>query len=402
MKKSLTKKIAVYTLVMSLAAFSMAGCSGNSSSASDGSSVVKTSSGGEVSYTNNTDYTSLLDISDLFSNRDLKQEADTSEAQNIALESGSDITISQEGVYVLSGSVENCTIIVNTDKESKVQLVLDGVSITNDNSPAIVVVSADKCFVTTTDSENTFKVTGSFTETEGLDTDAVIYSKDDLVLNGKGTLNIESTDNAVTAKDDLKITGGVYNFTCTGKGFQANDSILINDGTFNIKTNNDAFHSENNDDDKLGYIYIAGGSFELNAEDDALQSHSAIQIDGGEFSITAHEAIEATTLQINGGKFTISASDDAINATQTSTAYSTAVEINGGEITMTIGQGDTDAIDSNGDIVVNGGYIDITANSAFDYDGTASYNGGTIIINGEQVNEIPQPQQMGGKGRTDK
>ena len=69
---------------------------------------------------------------------------------------------------------------------------------------------------------------------------------------------------------------------------------------------------------------------------------------------------------------------------------------------MTIGQGDTDAIDSNGDIVVNGGYIDITANSAFDYDGTASYNGGTIIINGEQVNEIPQPQQMGGKGRTDK
>ena len=402
MKKSLTGKIAVYTLVASLAAFSMAGCSGNSSSASDGSSVVKTSSGGEVSYTNNTDYTSLLDISDLFSNRDLKQEADTSEAQNIALESGSDITISQEGVYVLSGSVENCTIIVNTDKESKVQLVLDGVSITNDNSPAIVVVSADKCFVTTTDSENTFKVTGSFTETEGLDTDAVIYSKDDLVLNGKGTLNIESTDNAVTAKDDLKITGGVYNFTCTGKGFQANDSILINDGTFNIKTNNDAFHSENNDDDKLGYIYIANGSFELNAEDDALQSHSAIQIDGGEFSITAHEAIEATTLQINGGKFTISASDDAINATQTSTAYSTAVEINGGEITMTIGQGDTDAIDSNGDIVVNGGYIDITANSAFDYDGTAAYNGGTIIINGEQVNEIPQPQQMGGKGGTDK
>lgn len=402
MKKSLTGKIAVYTLVMSLAAFSMAGCSGNSSSASDGSSVVKTSSGGEVSYTNNTDYTSLLDISDLFSNRDLKQEADTSEAQNIALESGSDITISQEGVYVLSGSVENCTIIVNTDKESKVQLVLDGVSITNDNSPAIVVVSADKCFVTTTESENTFKVTGSFTETEGLDTDAVIYSKDDLVLNGKGTLNIESTDNAVTAKDDLKITGGVYNFTCTGKGFQANDSILINDGTFNIKTNNDAFHSENKDDDKLGYIYIANGSFELNAEDDALQSHSAIQIDGGEFSITAHEAIEATTLQINGGKFTISASDDAINATQTSTAYSTAVEINGGEITMTIGQGDTDAIDSNGDIVVNGGYIDITANSAFDYDGTAAYNGGTIIINGEQVNEIPQSQQMGGKGGTDK
>ncbi len=63
-----------------------------------------------------------------------------------------------------------------------------------------------------------------------------------------------------------------------------------------------------------------------------------------------------------------------------------------------MGQGDTDAIDCNGNITVNGGTIDITAQmSSFDYDGTATYNGGTIIINGQEVNSIPQ-SMMGGGG----
>ena len=74
------------------------------------------------------------------------------------------------------------------------------------------------------------------------------------------------------------------------------------------------------------------------------------------------------------------------------------VEVNGGSITIVMGQGDTDAIDANGNIIVNGGTINITAQvSSFDYDGTAEYNGGTIIINGSQVDSIPQ-SMMGGGG----
>lgn len=58
---------------------------------------------------------------------------------------------------------------------------------------------------------------------------------------------------------------------------------------------------------------------------------------------------------------------------------------------------DTDGIDANGSIIVNGGTIDVTGNSTFDYDVSAQYNGGTIIVNGTQVNEIPQ-SMMGGRG----
>ena len=62
-----------------------------------------------------------------------------------------------------------------------------------------------------------------------------------------------------------------------------------------------------------------------------------------------------------------------------------------------MGQGDTDGIDANGYIIINGGTIDITGNSPFDYDAGAEYNGGTIIVNGTQTDTITN-QMMGGMG----
>ena len=72
-------------------------------------------------------------------------------------------------------------------------------------------------------------------------------------------------------------------------------------------------------------------------------------------------------------------------------------EMNGGSLTIVMGQGDTDAIDSNGSIYINGGTIDITAQSPFDYDYAAEYNGGTITVNGQQVDSINN-SMMGGFG----
>ena len=63
-----------------------------------------------------------------------------------------------------------------------------------------------------------------------------------------------------------------------------------------------------------------------------------------------------------------------------------------------MGQGDTDGIDSNGNLYINGGTINITANSPFDYDGEAKYNGGTIIVNGEETNTITNQMMGGGPG----
>lgn len=343
---------------------------------------------------------SKIDTSDIFSECDLKQTADTSDAKTIQASDNKTETITEEGVYIITGSASNFTVKVEADNKAKVQLVLDGLTVTNDSFPVIYVVSADKCFITTTDSTSTLSVTGTFTSDGDTNTDAVIFSKDDIVLNGTGTLVISSSENGISCKDDIKITGGTYNITTAKDSIEAKDSISVYAGNFEINSSKDAFNSGNDDDDTVGQIYIKDGTFNIKASSDAVQATTIVQIDGGTFSITTSEGIEGTYVQINGGTINITASDDGINASQKSKSLGTpTVEFNGGYTTIVMGQGDTDGVDANGNIIVNGGTIDVTAQmSSFDYDGTAQFNGGTIIINGTQVDSIPQSMMGGGRG----
>lgn len=337
-----------------------------------------------------------MNATDIFTTRDLTQNADLTDATYFTVTSGSNINITSAGVYVLSGSASNVSVTVNAGDDDKVQIVLDGVSITNSSKPAIYVVNADKVFVTTASgSTNSLSVTGSFTADGTTNTDAVIFSKDDIVLNGLGALNIRSTNNGVTSKDDLKVTGGTLNITCSADALEANDSIAIAGGNITISTKKDGLHAENDEDNAVGYIYICGGSLDINATSDGIQGTTIVQIDNGNIDISASEGIEGTYVQINGGTINISASDDGINASNKSSAVSVTIEINGGDITINMGQGDTDGVDSNGNLFINGGTIRVNAQSPFDYDGIANKTGGTIIVNGTQTDTITN-QIMGG------
>lgn len=336
-----------------------------------------------------------IDASELFTERDLTQNADLTGATEYTVKDSENISITKEGVYVLSGSASNVTVTVEAEDNEKVQIVLDNVSITNSSSPVIYVKNADKVFVTTAEnSQNTLTVSGSFTADGDVSTDAVIFSKDDLVLNGLGTLQISSTDNGISSKDDLKITGGTLNITAESDALEANDSIAIADGNITINTKKDALHAENDEDNAKGYIYICGGTLDITASSDGVQATTVAQIDGGKLNITASEGIEGTYVQINGGSISISASDDGINGSNKSSAYSVTVEFNGGDTTIDMGQGDTDGVDSNGDLFINGGTVSVNAQSPFDCDGQAQHNGGTIIVNGEETDEITN--QFGG------
>ena len=214
-----------------------------------------------------------------FTNRDLEQEADLSDAEEITLSDGENVDITSAGVYLISGSAKNATITVSAGDEDKVQLVLDGVSITNDDFPAIYVKNADKVFVTTTDSDNTLSVTGEFRSDGDTNTDAAIFSKDDLVLNGVGTLTVTSSDNGITSKDDLKVTGGTLNISCTSDALEANDSIRIAGGDITIETPKDGLHAEYDEDDTVGYVYISGGTLNVTAGDDAIHATTYVIMD---------------------------------------------------------------------------------------------------------------------------
>ena len=366
----------------------------SSSAGTSESSSSETSSSAQ-----NTGSTETTDSSGLFTDRDLAQSADLSEAVYYTAADNTTETITAAGVYVVSGTAENYTIIVETDDEAKVQIVLDSLNVTNDDTPVIYVKNADKVFVTTAEgTSSTLSVTDTFTADGDTSTDAVIFSKDDLVLNGLGTLTIESTDNGISCKDDLKITGGTISISCPSDAIEVNDSILMYDGNITIQQAEDGLHAENDEDDTVGSIQILGGTLNISVSDDAIHAITTIQIDGGTLNLDGAEGIEATQVEINAGTINITASDDGINAGQKSDSMNISIVINGGEISIDMAQGDTDGIDSNGDLTINGGTISINAQSPFDCDGAATYNGGTIIVNGVETNQITTQMMGGGMG----
>lgn len=210
--------------------------------------------------------------------------------------SGNIITISKEGTYVLSGALSEGQIIVDADS-AKVQLVLDNADITCASSAAIYVKNADKTFITLAEgSENILMNTAEYETIDDNNIDAVIFSKDDLTLNGKGTLTINSEyGHGIVSKDDLKLVGGTYNITAENHALSGKDSVRIAAGTYNLTSGKDGIHSENADDDQKGFVYIASGDFTIESTGDGIDASYVVQIDDGAFDITAGGGAENAT-----------------------------------------------------------------------------------------------------------
>lgn len=364
---------------------------------------------------------SLLDTSDMFTDRDLNPAYDkaeeivlsdsgsTSTSKNVHVE-GSTITINKEGIYHITGSLSDGMIIVDSEKTDKIQLVLDGVTIHSNTSAAIYVRQADKVFVTlAAGSVNELSSGESYAAIDDNNIDAVIFSKDDLTLNGSGALNITSpAGHGIVSKDDLVITGGDYHITAKQHGLAANDSVRIADGAYEINVEEDGIHADDSDDNSTGFVYIENGSFNINAGDDGIHGTINIKVAGGTIDIpTSYEGIEARVVEITGGNINIVSSDDGINAAGASsdsassdsassdnafannggffdTDSGAAIIISGGTINI---NAEGDGIDSNGSLEISGGTIYVAGpvndgDGALDYGTTAKVTGGTVVMYG--------------------
>ena len=214
--------------------------------------------------------------------------------------SGNIITITKEGTYVFSGALSEGQIVVDADS-AKVQLVLDNADITCASSAAIYIKNADKTFITLAEgSENILMNTAEYEAIDDHNIDAVIFSKDDLTLNGKGTLTINSEyGHGIVSKDDLKLVGGTCNITAKNHALSGKDSVRIAAGTYNLTSGKDGIHSENADDDEKGFVYIASGDFTIESTGDGIDASYVVQIDDGDFDITAGGGAENATKTYN-------------------------------------------------------------------------------------------------------
>ncbi len=352
---------------------------------------------------------------DVFSNRDVNETVMYTQIY-ITLESGKDIEISEEGSYIISGNVTDTQIKVNT--EDKVQIIFQNVTIINNELACLYVSSADKVFVRL-DGVNT--LSSNVTNDQDDNVNGVIFSRDDLTFNGDGILNLSSTTNGIVVKDDLIFTNGTYNITTTLDAVEVNDTLGIKNSNFEIVTN-DGYNSKLSDPGSAkglkcdDFIYIESGNFNINTYDDAIHSDGNIIIDGGEYIILTnddaitsdysvtindgiidinycYEGLEGQRVHINGGEIYIDSYDDGINAAKSDTddGKGCYINISNGMIIITIinisSSPEADGLDSNGDILITGGYILIhgttnTRDTPLDYDGSAYIQGGTFLTTG--------------------
>lgn len=440
----------IFISLLLCAALVFSGCgdgdSGGVGVATDENGNAVTDENGNIQYTDangNTieiEYGSVeaVDPGTAFSNRDYRTEYDADEAVKIVLADGgitadSDavtvdgdtVTVTDEGVYVISGTLTDGNIIVNAEKTDKLQLVLDGVSVSANGTAALYVVSADKVFVTLAEgSENAFSSVGEYEETEeGID--AAVYSKEDITFNGTGSLTVTSDEgHGIVSKDDVKFTGGRYTVTAKNHAVSANDRAYIADGEYTFTSGKDGIKAENTEDTSLGIVYIASGNVKITSDGDGIDASAIVQIDGGTLtfvtggghengkthsddmgfggmgggmfggmdgsSVSGTESTVSTkgiksdgALVINGGTLELDCADDALHA--------------GGKLTftdgtLTLSSGD-DGLHSDTDLTVSGGKIDIVTS----YEGI---EGVTITIAGGEISLYATDDGMNAAGGT--
>ena len=321
---------------------------------------------------------------------------------------GSILTITQPGTYILSGTLIEGQVRVETVDEADVQIVLDGATITNSTGAAIYVKSANSATITLAEGTTSTLSDGetyTFEDSED-EPDATLFSKSDLILNGTGTLVIDANyAHAIKGKDDVTIAEGTYDITSVGDAIKGRDSLFISSGTFTIVAGADGLQSTNEEEEGKGILTIESGTFTITAAADGIQAATNLQILGGDFTITTgggsanssttseawgtwgaptEEAATTTTeettsakglkatgsLAISGGTFVLDTSDDALHTNDT-------IQITGGDFTIASGD---DGIHADNTVTIDDGTIDINQS----YEGIEAteitLNGGDIAL----------------------
>lgn len=295
--------------------------------------------------------------------------------------SGSTVTLGREGTYIFRGTLHDGMIIVDAGDNDKLQLVLDGASIASSTTAALCILNADKVFLTLAEGkENSLANGGSFAPDDVNGIDAALFSKQDLTINGSGSLTVSSpAGHGIACKDDLVFTGGNVTVNAASHGLDANDSVRIKAAKLTIDAGKDGIHAENIDDTSLGFVYISSGMLEIESEGDGISAGAYAQVVDGTVDILAGGGYENGSKQNSGnygdfmgggfkpggmgGGRPRSASDIQTVAEEAGTSMKGVKAESGlliGEGKINIDSAD-DAVHSNGSVAINGGNITIAS-----------------------------------------
>ena len=435
--RNLASRACAAGLVATLFSLPLAACSRASAASSQSTQSEESAASSELE----TNVEHLVSVTDIVTDRDLEGTWEEDGATKISLSDdgcavdgagavadGTTVTITAGGTYVLTGQMSAGQVVVNADGE-KVQLVLDGVSVTSTDSAAILVRAAKKVWLTLADgTQNKLATSGSFAEDDECSIDGAVWCKSDLTINGTGALTVSSAKgHGIVCKDELALVSGDVEVEAARHAVQAQDAACVVAGTWSLTAGTDGIHCGDDDVAEKGSVLIVGGTVSIDAAsdgvdaanvlevdggevtvsagDDGLHSERALQVDGGTVTVTkSYEGLEGSTVTVNGGVIDVTSSDDGVNAagdpTGDSSAEATDVGASGPEAAagqpedpMGGGQApagdgrapedaDAQAPTSTGQVPAGSGGQAPGADGDMDYDSTArvTINGGKLTI----------------------
>ncbi|WP_040206738.1 carbohydrate-binding domain-containing protein [Neobacillus jeddahensis] len=403
MKKLKYTKLAAPVLCAAL----LFGCSNNSSdsnttASSNSSSVTEVnaeslSTIGNKSIADVISETVTYDKDDVYS--DWKSE-DTSSIQltgtNATVDSssgaivdGSTITIKTSGTYVISGKLNDGRIIVDTEDQATVRLVLNGAEIHSSTNAPIYVKQAEKTVISLEKGTENSISDGVKYDTDGQEDSpsAAIFSEDNLTINGTGKLTVKANyKDGLTSKDELRITGGNIEIESADDGLVGKDLLAVKDGNITVKAEGDGVKATNDKDSSKGIVAIEAGTFNLTAQNDGIQAETSLLIADGDFTIsTGGGSPETIAVQEQGGPMM----GQRNNNTSTTTTQEETESAKGLKAGTEVGIGggtfeiDTldDAVHSNNSVTITGGKISIASgDDGIHGDSAVLTKGGDITI----------------------
>ncbi|HEY9044953.1 MAG TPA: carbohydrate-binding domain-containing protein [Ohtaekwangia sp.] len=281
---------------------------------------------------------------------------------------GSTITITKAATYSISGTLADGQVIVDTEDETTVRLIFNGVDISNSSSAPVYIASAEKTVIVLAD--NTTNIlsdakTYVYASADEDEPNAALFSKGDLTIYGNGSLTVKGNYNdAIASKDGLLIKSGTYSVTAADDGIRGKDYLIVENAAITINASGDGLKSDNDEEEARGYILVEGGTLKITAGGDALQAETDALIAGGDFTIVSGGGSSSSVgsdksakglkgginVITEGGTFSISSADDAVHSNGN-------VSINDGTFTITSGD---DGMHADTSLGINGGEITIT------------------------------------------
>lgn len=312
-------------------------------------------------------------------------------AGNGATIAGNTVTITQAGVYVLSGTLDNGQVIVDAGKEDTVRLIFQNVSLNCSISAPVYAKQAGKVIITLEEgTENSVADGAEYQYAEGEDEpDAAIFCKDSLTINGTGSLSVTGNfNNGIGSKDYLVITGGNLTVTAANNGLRGRDGVAVGGGSLSVEAQNDGIKANNDQDGEKGWVTLDGGTVAIVAGGDGVQAETLLAVTGGELTVTAGggsanaAAHEQSFLQGGGGMKPPGMVNTATNEGETASCKGikagSSLVVTGGSLKLDAAD---DTLHSNGSLTFSGGDALLSSgDDGMHADGQLTISGGNIEI----------------------